>query len=110
MANVIAFKDRGSTDFLNKKILEMLRESPEYDVELVAANSKIVRAHRVVLSMYSQYFRKCLAQSAPDTKLIGNFTWNPNRNKVFWWNCFPIKLLWISAMNSNIYSFLDNFF
>lgn len=73
MNNVIIFeRKRAPLDVLNKKIYEMFYESPEFDVELVAANSKTVRAHRIVLSMYSKYFRKLLAFSAPDVKLIGN--------------------------------------
>lgn len=71
MSNSIAFNNRNKSDFLNKKIREMLRESPQYDVDLLAANGKIVPAHRFVLSMYSKYLQKVLAHSTPDAKLIG---------------------------------------
>lgn len=80
MSNSIAFNNRNKSDFLNKKIREMLRESPQYDVDLLAANGKIVPAHRIVLSMYSKYLQKVLAHSTPDAKLIGK--WKSFRNEV----------------------------
>lgn len=75
MNQEIKFKNRMITDSTNQKLLQSFRDGPDFDVELVLANSRIVSAHRVVLSMYSKYFRSVLGQSAPDTKFIGNMVY-----------------------------------
>lgn len=72
MSIEVKFKNRTSVDLINKKLLKMIRECPEYDVELIGANNKSVLAHRVVVSMYSEYLRNMMCQSSPDTKLLGN--------------------------------------
>ncbi|XP_055317735.1 modifier of mdg4-like [Sitodiplosis mosellana] len=70
MAVVIKFKDRKADDFVNKQIIEVFRNCEDPDVDLMVANGQIVSSHRVVLSMYSKYFRRALSQSNAEYKFI----------------------------------------
>lgn len=71
METKIKFKNRNPNDLINQKLAESFRDGPDFDIDLVLANNRIVSAHRVVLSMYSKFFRSVLSQSEPDTKFIG---------------------------------------
>lgn len=71
MSQSIRFKNRKLSDLINQKLLQLARRCSKFDVDLVAANGGIVRAHRIVLSMYSKFLRRLLAHSAPENKIIG---------------------------------------
>ncbi|XP_031641200.1 modifier of mdg4-like isoform X2 [Contarinia nasturtii] len=70
MSTLLKFKDRSRTDYINRKIIEVFRQCEGPDVDLIVANKKVVSAHRVILTMYSNYFRRLLAHSGPERKFI----------------------------------------
>lgn len=71
MSFLIAFKNRKVSDLINRKLVEVARENSKFDVDLVVADGKIVRAHRVILSLYSKVLRRLHVHTAPEKKIIG---------------------------------------
>lgn len=72
MCTLFKIKGRSRSDYTNKQIVEVFRYCEGPDVDLHVSNKKVISAHRVILSMYSSYLRRILAQPCYENRFIGN--------------------------------------
>lgn len=71
MTTLIKFENRNSSDLMNQKLMEIARNGPKFDVDLIGQHGKTVPAHRLVLAMYSMYLRRILKNASPENKYLG---------------------------------------
>lgn len=71
---VVKFKIRNPNEASNKNLAEIYVNGPKFDIDLIAADQKIVSAHKFVVFMYSRYLKQYLCEFKPKGKPSGSYS------------------------------------
>lgn len=67
----IQIKGRNPHEASNKYLAEIYSNGPKFDIDLIAADQKIISAHKFVMSMFSEYLSDYLREFKPKGKACG---------------------------------------
>ncbi|XP_031639277.1 uncharacterized protein LOC116351327 [Contarinia nasturtii] len=65
---VVKFRHRLPNDISNKYLAEIYVKGPQFDIDLIASDQKVVSAHKYVVSMFSIYLKDYLREFKPKGK------------------------------------------
>lgn len=68
---VLKFQNRDSRDISNKYLSEIANgEGPKFDLELISKDEKVIGAHIMVMTMFSEFIHEYLVEFKPANNKI----------------------------------------